>query len=531
MKHSKDLESFLKRKFYLVIFLCLSVLTQSLTAQDKTWKSTRHYPGSKIVFNKNVNFSEYWERSPYDHNVFYNDPSWKHSEPWIKVENYVTRTYYFTLTEPGYLTAEIETNVNKDIFYHQEPKVSVSRDNNGKWEDVWFGTNSSVVYKRNNIPKDKPSKLTYKINPDGTIKFWNKPGFYKPGKYKVHFVAAARVGAYDLAYVKSEISLKVYLLEEGTIVTEEPKSITGKWKWFNGVIITIDKYGNVMGSNGGKGTLTTSINNNYVIKWTNGYTDNLKLNGNTLSGKNQNGTNVWGERIILGSNNYTNENVWALNAANNIFKWNGTNWDGYAGKAQDIGVGANGSVWIMDIENHRYGGSIYRLEGSKFVKTSGQGVRIDVDPNGNPWGINNLGHIYKWENNSWHKMSGLANDIGIGANGDVWIIGTDIINSNHGIYKWSGTQWVKYPGAAVRIDVGPTGIPWVVNAAGDIFKFTNNSWHQLPGKAKDISVGSDGTAWVIGTDNTLGGHGIYRWKGNNWEKIDGGATVISAGGE
>jgi len=225
------------------------------------------------------------------------------------------------------------------------------------------------------------------------------------------------------------------------------------------------------------------------------------------------------------------ENIWALNSDNFIYKWNGGNWDHFTGTAQDIGVGANGAVWITGTENHTYGGNIYRLEGSNFVKTSGQGVRIDVDPYGNPWGINNLGHIYKWQNNAWHRMPGLAKDIGIGANGAVWIIGADVINNNHGIYKWTGTQWVKVSGAAVRIDVAPDGTPWVVNAAGDIFKFNNNSWHQLPGKATDISVGADGTAWIIGTDSVAGGHSIFKWNGYKWVHIPGGATVISVGGK
>ena len=308
--------------------------------------------------------------------------------------------------------------------------------------------------------------------------------------------------------------------------------ISGTWKWFDGETIHI--YPNGTAAGGFKGKWQANWNGSgftYTINWNNGqYIDSLILHGNTLDGHNQNGTHVWGKRILPGNNNYTKENVWVLNADNNIYKWNGKSWDAYPGKAQDIGVGANGSVWIMDTVNHRYGGSIYRLEGSNFVKTTGQGIRIDVDPNGNPWAINNLSNIYKWKNNAWHRMPGRATDIGIGANGDVWVIGTDVINSNHGIYKWNGTQWVKYPGAAVRIDVGPNGAPWVVNAAGDIYKFTNNSWHQLPGKAKDISVGVDGTPWIIGTDNTLGGHGIYRWNGSNWARIPGGATAISVGG-
>ena len=223
-------------------------------------------------------------------------------------------------------------------------------------------------------------------------------------------------------------------------------------------------------------------------------------------------------------NNGSTYNAWVVNSSHNLYKWNGHDWNLMTGNARgDIGVGADGSVWVA-------GPHIYKWMGKYWNKFPGDAERVDVDPNGLPWILNKSGDIYRWENNNWHKMPGRATDIGIGANGDVWIIGTDVINSNHGIYKWNGTQWVKHPGAAVRIDVGPNGTPWVVNAAGDIYKFTNNSWHQLPGKAKDISVGADGTPWVIGTDNTLGGHGIYRWNGSNWARIPGGAIAISVGG-
>ena len=43
----------------------------------------------------------------------------------------------------------------------------------------------------------------------------------------------------------------------------------------------------------------------------------------------------------------------------------------------------------------------------------------------------------------------------------------------------------------------------------------------------DIGVGADGSVWVVGTNETGGGFGIYRWTGTEWSGIDGGGLAIS----
>ncbi|AMC11517.1 hypothetical protein Lupro_09665 [Lutibacter profundi] len=330
-------------------------------------------------------------------------------------------------------------------------------------------------------------------------------------------------------------------------------SISGAWNLiqsngYKGIMnIKQNQSGKLSGSvNWGEnltGTIDGGISNN-IIEFTLSYSNGINgiyrgvLSKNSIRIDNGTSNSSTGEtaswyatKIITSSNKKSIDYVWTINKSGLIYNWNGGIWDYYPGKAQDIGVGANKSVWIIGVEPHRYGSEIYHLVGNKFVKTAGEGVRIDVGPYGNPWGVNNLDHIYKWQNNTWHRMPGTAKDIGIGANGDIWIIGSDAINSNYGIYKWNGTQWVKFPGAAVRIDVGPNGTPWVVNSFDDIYKLSNNRWQKLPGKAKDISVGADGNAWVIGTDSTLGGHSIFKWSGAKWIKVPGSATVISVGGK
>jgi hypothetical protein len=53
-----------------------------------------------------------------------------------------------------------------------------------------------------------------------------------------------------------------------------------------------------------------------------------------------------------------------------------------------------------------------------------------------------------------------------------------------------------------------------------------------PGFARDITMGADGNPpidamWVVGTNQVLGGYGLYRWNGTNWSSLAGGAAAVS----
>ena len=155
------------------------------------------------------------------------------------------------------------------------------------------------------------------------------------------------------------------------------------------------------------------------------------------------------------------------------------------GAATDIGVGANGSVWIVGTNPVAGGYGIYRWTGSGWTPVPGGATRIAVDPSGNPWVVNSAGQIYNWVGNpwvvnsagqiynwvgnDWVVHSGAATDIGVGADGSVWIVGTNPVAGGYGIYTWTGPGLVPVPGGAVVISVGPSGNPWVVNSAGQIY--------------------------------------------------------------
>ncbi|HJN97010.1 MAG TPA: tectonin domain-containing protein [Gammaproteobacteria bacterium] len=63
-------------------------------------------------------------------------------------------------------------------------------------------------------------------------------------------------------------------------------------------------------------------------------------------------------------------------------------WQQMHGDARDIGIGADGSIWVAA------GGGIFRWNGVSWDRTSGSAVRIDVDPYGTPWVIDHTDDIY-----------------------------------------------------------------------------------------------------------------------------------------
>jgi len=198
-------------------------------------------------------------------------------------------------------------------------------------------------------------------------------------------------------------------------------------------------------------------------------------------------------------------------------------WRQHSGLAQDIGVGADGSVWCISCFLAAGGFQIakYNKKDKTWIILQEAGIRIAVDPQGNPWCVDSNGDIFYKNNPNWQRMPGKAKDIGIGADGSVWSVGTD-----SAISKWDQVNrvWNKVPGHAQRIAVDPKGNPWVTNNVHDIFCWEANNWKQIPGKAEDIGIGADGSVWVIGLNKS-----IHSWTGEEWVQAQGSGTQISVG--
>ncbi len=206
-------------------------------------------------------------------------------------------------------------------------------------------------------------------------------------------------------------------------------------------------------------------------------------------------------------------------------------WRRFLDSAYDVGVGANGDVWVIGTDPQPGGYGIYHIHGFGGFAVEGGALRIDVDSFGRPWVVNVNREIYRLESDGhWQRMPGFASDIGIGADGSVWIANFG------GVYYWNGLEWINSGGAGRRIDVGPNGQPWVVSFSDRIFTLVRGQWIQLPGEARDIGVGADGSVWVIGapSDDSFDVdqlQGIYHWNDSKWVQVNGDGLNISVGSD
>jgi len=90
-------------------------------------------------------------------------------------------------------------------------------------------------------------------------------------------------------------------------------------------------------------------------------------------------------------------NVWTVNEEGGIYQFRADRgkWRGIAGKATDIGAGANGGVVICGSEKGGFG--IYEFIDEAWEKLEGEsGITVGVNAEGKPWITNQDGAIFKY---------------------------------------------------------------------------------------------------------------------------------------
>lgn len=201
------------------------------------------------------------------------------------------------------------------------------------------------------------------------------------------------------------------------------------------------------------------------------------------------------------------------------------------GAATDVGVGANGSVYVIGTSPCNGNGcNIYERKTNSWQALPGTAIRVAVGPTGTPWVLNKSNELYQFSNGAFRKVTAWGSDVGVGADGSVFIIGTDGCNgSGCQVYKVENGQSIAYPGTAIKIAVDPSGNPWVVNRGGEIFRWIKDSGFQkLSGLATDVAVGADGVAYIIGTGPcNASGCTVYKREGENWKPLPATASSIS----
>jgi len=139
--------------------------------------------------------------------------------------------------------------------------------------------------------------------------------------------------------------------------------------------------------------------------------------------------------------------AWVINSKNILYHWNAkkNNWDKISNqKATDVGVGQDGTVWVIGTDKANGGFGIYRQnkKGKGWTKIPGSATRIDVDDKGNAWIVNSISRIFRYTGKTWQRAPGAAIDVATGPQGRVYVAGT-----NHVLYQWDGKTWIKVKGS------------------------------------------------------------------------------------
>ncbi len=164
---------------------------------------------------------------------------------------------------------------------------------------------------------------------------------------------------------------------------------------------------------------------------------------------------------------------WVINNGGQVWQWNGTTWVARtaAGAATDIGIGANGQVWIVTLSSTPGGFRLQSLINNSWTNIDGAGNRISVGPNGQPWIVNSSGQIYERINGRWDEKTGSATDISVGANGVVWVIGRNAVGGSFGVHRWDGnSNWNTVDGGGTQIAVDHFGRPIITNHLKEIYR-------------------------------------------------------------
>lgn len=65
------------------------------------------------------------------------------------------------------------------------------------------------------------------------------------------------------------------------------------------------------------------------------------------------------------------------------------------GTARDIGIGADGMVWVLGITSYYGGYDMYWWSGADWVFSQGTGVAISVARGGKPWVVNSFHDTFR----------------------------------------------------------------------------------------------------------------------------------------
>lgn len=171
----------------------------------------------------------------------------------------------------------------------------------------------------------------------------------------------------------------------------------------------------------------------------------------------------------------------------------GARWQKAGVRTMDVGIGG-GWVWLTNTQRASGGGQIWRSRYTpgkwKWQRVPGNLMRLDVDPKGNAWGVNDKNDIYRYDGKKWVKVEGKALDLGIGGDGTIWGVASRDYNAGAGggsVWKYNPKikgGWVNGNGRLQRISVDPRGKPYGANVQQKVWRDASATGATGGGSAK-----------------------------------------------
>jgi len=140
----------------------------------------------------------------------------------------------------------------------------------------------------------------------------------------------------------------------------------------------------------------------------------------------------------------------------------------WPGSMRQISVGSDDEVWGINANEN-----IYRLDGASWTMIPGNLAQISVGSATNVWGVsshlNSQGNVFQYNNNGgWTHVTGpQLTHISVG--GDGVVMGVDA-DDNVFVYDHADNEWQSVCGSLNYIEVGSQSHIWGIGEEGTIYK-------------------------------------------------------------
>jgi hypothetical protein len=201
---------------------------------------------------------------------------------------------------------------------------------------------------------------------------------------------------------------------------------------------------------------------------------------------------------------------------------NSVSWKGMDGGLVQASIGDDDTIVGVNYKNEIYRrhvtGAWAALPGALTQVYTNGGKMVGIADFGAASGQYG-GSIWRWNGSSWIRLPGAAIWAAVGTDGEIWCV-----NKVGGIYRWNGTNdWVMIPGGAIMVSVGDAQNVYVVGYSdgGKVWKYEGSGFKNIPTPVavKQISVTAGGSKLaVFGKDGNIYGSANG---GISWTQIGG----------